>query len=152
MADTAEQRPHNLNHLPARFRGPGDAVFKTLVVALSSGIILLALGTAIVIYREASPTFRAFGYVSFLTETTWDPVAAIHGALPFIIGTLLTSIAALMLAVIPALGVAIFTSGDVDAAVSRPRGATTVRWEASMDDLLLSRDDLTLIARWEVDR
>jgi phosphate transport system permease protein len=110
MADTAEQRPHNLNHLPARFRGPGDAVFKTLVVALSSGIILLALGTAIVIYREASPTFRAFGYVSFLTETTWDPVAAIHGALPFIIGTLLTSIAALMLAVIPALGVAIFTS------------------------------------------
>jgi hypothetical protein len=48
--------------------------------------------------------------------------------------------------------VEIQSPGDVDAAVSRPRGATTVRWEASMGDLLLSRDDLTLIARWEVDR
>lgn len=96
--------------LPARYRGPGDKVFKTIIIALSTGIILLALGTALVIFLEARPTFRAMGFGSFLVETTWDPVAAIHGALPFIIGTLLTSFAALLLAIIPALGVAIFTS------------------------------------------
>ncbi|TVR70498.1 MAG: phosphate ABC transporter permease subunit PstC [Spirochaetaceae bacterium] len=98
------------NLLPARYRGPGDRVFKTVIVLFSSVIILLAIGTALVIYLEARPTFRAFGYWNFLTETTWDPVAAVHGALPFIIGTLLTSFAALALAVVPALGVAIFTT------------------------------------------
>jgi phosphate transport system permease protein len=92
------------------YRGPGDRIFKGIIVVLSTGIIILALGTAVVIYNEAQPTFRAFGYLSFLTETTWDPVAAIHGALPFILGTLLTSFTALLLALVPALGVAIFTS------------------------------------------
>jgi phosphate transport system permease protein len=98
------------NRIAARYRGPGDRVFKTIVVVLSSGIILLAAAMAIVIYLEAMPTFRAFGYVSFLTETTWNPVHAIHGAFPFILGTLFTSFAALMIAVLPALGVAIFVS------------------------------------------
>lgn len=100
------------NHLdlPARYRGPGDQIFKGIILTLSTGIILLALGTAVVIYIEARPTFRAFGYLSFLTETTWDPVARVHGALPFIMGTLITSFMALFLAIIPALGVAIFTS------------------------------------------
>lgn len=94
----------------ARYRAPGDRAFKTVVVALSSAVILLAVAMAVVIYLEAAPTFRAFGYLSFLGETTWDPVAAVHGALPFILGTLLTSFSALALAVIPALGVAIFSS------------------------------------------
>lgn len=96
--------------LPALYRGPGDRVFKLVVLTLSSAIILLAVAMAVVIYLEARPTFRAFGYLSFLTETTWDPVAAIHGALPFIIGTLMTSFVALALALVPALGVAIFVT------------------------------------------
>ena len=96
--------------LPARYRGPADRAFKFIVIGLSCGIILLAVAMAVVIWLEARPTFRAFGYLPFLTETTWDPVAAIHGALPFVLGTLLTSFLALALAVIPALGVAIFVS------------------------------------------
>ncbi|TVQ37293.1 MAG: phosphate ABC transporter permease subunit PstC [Spirochaetaceae bacterium] len=110
MADIAFPLRRSKTLVAARYRAPGDRVFKTVVVLLASGIILLAVAMAVVIYLEAAPTFRAFGYVSFLTETTWDPVAAIHGALPFILGTLLTSFSALLLAVIPALGVAIFTS------------------------------------------
>ncbi len=96
--------------LPRAFRGPGDRVFKYAIVGLSSAVVALALVMAVVIYIEARPTFKAFGYLSFLTETTWDPVKSIHGALPFIIGTFVTSFAALALAAIPAIAVAIFTS------------------------------------------
>jgi len=110
MTDTVLPALRSRTLVAARYRAPGDRVFKTVVVVLASGIIALALAMAVVIYLEAAPTFRAFGYVSFLTETTWDPVAAIHGALPFILGTLLTSFSALLLAVFPALGVAIFTT------------------------------------------
>ncbi|TVR05365.1 MAG: phosphate ABC transporter permease subunit PstC [Spirochaetaceae bacterium] len=110
MADIAIATNRVQTRVAARYRGPGDRVFKAVVVTLSSAIILLAIAMAVVIYAEASPTFRAFGYLSFLRETTWDPVAAVHGALPFIFGTLITSFAALALAIIPALGVAIFVS------------------------------------------
>ena len=96
--------------IPARFRGPGDNVFKTIILILSSGVVFLAAAMAIVMYLEARPAFRAFGFARFLGETTWDPVAAIHGALPFVAGTLLTSVTALILAAVPALAVAIFTS------------------------------------------
>jgi phosphate transport system permease protein len=96
--------------LPPLMRGPGDRVFKYAIIGLSSAVVLLALTMAIVIYAEARPTFKAFGYLSFLAETTWDPVKSVHGALPFIIGTFITSFAALTLATLPALAVAIFTS------------------------------------------
>lgn len=53
--------------IPARYRGPGDSVFRVVVTGLASGIILLAAAMAIVIYLEARPTFQAFGIGSFLT-------------------------------------------------------------------------------------
>ena len=96
--------------IPARYRNPGDRFFKLVVLGLSSSIILLAIVMPVVLFIEAAPTFRAFGFLDFLTETTWDPVAAVHGALPFIIGTLLTSFGALFIAALPAVAVAIFVS------------------------------------------
>lgn len=96
--------------LPAYYRKPGDTVFKAIIMSLSSGIILLAVGMAIVLGLEAAPSFKAFGFLCFISTSTWDPVAGIHGALPFILGTLITSFSALALAILPALGVAIFVS------------------------------------------
>lgn len=96
--------------IPAYYRGPGDRVFKAIIVCMSSSIILLAAAMAVTLWLESSLTFRTFGFWSFLTETTWDPVAGIHGALPFIFGTLITSFGALLISVIPAIGVAIFVS------------------------------------------
>ena len=108
MADVAVAR--KAHTIPARYRGKADTVFKLVILIFSSFIILLAVAMAVMIWLEARPTFQAFGYLDFLTETTWDPVNAIHGALPFIFGTLLTSFLALTLAIVPALGVAIFVS------------------------------------------
>ena len=51
-----------------------------------------------------------FGFFGFLSGTTWDPVKGIHGTFPFLIGTLITSLAALALSFLPAIGVAIFTA------------------------------------------
>lgn len=110
MGEAQSNSIRSASALPRAFRGPGDLVFKYIIIGLSSTVVLLALVMALVIYIEARPTFQAFGYLSFLKETTWDPVKSVHGALPFIIGTFVTSFAALALATIPALAVAIFTS------------------------------------------
>jgi phosphate transport system permease protein len=110
MADGATSLSALRLATPARYRAPGDRFFKIVVLVLSTSVILLALAMGVVIWLEASPTFAEFGYLSFLTETTWDPVAAIHGTLPFIFGTLITSFGALLLSVLPALAIAIFVS------------------------------------------
>ncbi len=48
-----------------------------------------------------------FGF-AFFTRSAWDPVSGDFGALPFIFGTLATSLLALAMAVPLAMGVAIF--------------------------------------------
>ncbi len=109
----AQSRPHTVTIpriLPAWYRRPGDRVFKTLVLILASSVLALALTMAVVLWLGAKPTFDTFGYLSFLRVSTWDPVKSIHGAFPFILGTMITSFGALALAVIPALGVSIFTT------------------------------------------
>ena len=67
-------------------------------------LILVILG---VLFVRALPALRRFG-PSFLWTSTWDPVAEIYGAAPMIVGTLLSSVVALLIAVPLALSVAIF--------------------------------------------
>ena len=62
-----------------------------------------------------------FGW-HFLTGQTWDPVAEVFGALPFIFGTLASSLLALAIAVPIALGAAIFLSELAPLSLARPLG------------------------------
>jgi len=55
----------------------------------------------------AWPAMRTFG-AGFLVTSTWDPVQEEFGALPFIYGTLVSSLLALLIAVPLGLGAAIF--------------------------------------------
>jgi phosphate transport system permease protein len=59
------------------------------------------------LYRGALPAISAFG-IRFAFTSTWDPVAGVFGAWPMIVGTLLTSFLALVIAVPLSLGVAIY--------------------------------------------
>jgi phosphate transport system permease protein len=79
-----------------------------LVTLLAAGTIFLI--TAIVFYelwaQSALPRHQ-FGW-HFLFTSTWDPVAEQFGALPFIYGTVVTSLLALLIAVPQGVGSAIF--------------------------------------------
>jgi phosphate transport system permease protein len=76
---------------------------------LACGICVLAL-VAVIIYElvtRSSLSWHAFGF-KFFFDSDWDPVNEQFGALPFVYGTIVSSILALVLAVPLALGVAIF--------------------------------------------
>ena len=79
-----------------------------LITLLAAGTIFLI--TAIVLYelyvQSVLPRHK-FGW-HFLFTSTWDPVAGEFGALPFIYGTVVTSILALLIAIPQGLGSAIF--------------------------------------------
>ena len=89
----------------------GDKIFIIVAVILGSSVIILTAGMAFVLFEEGSSTFFEFGFWGFISETTWDPaVELVFGAWPFMIGTFVTSGAALLIAFFPALAVAIFSA------------------------------------------
>ena len=87
----------------------GDRIFLSIIFVLGLSIILLAFGIAIVLYQEGSLALKEFGFWGFIKGVTWDPgVNFKFGALPFMIGTLITSFSALAIAFFPAVAIAVF--------------------------------------------
>jgi phosphate transport system permease protein len=87
----------------------GDRLFR----GLTAGFALVLLGVLVsiigVLAYESSDSIRKFGW-GFLLNSTWDPVAEEFGALPFIYGTVLASLLALLQAVPLSIGTAVFLS------------------------------------------
>ena len=69
--------------------------------------------------RGALPAADRFG-LGFITSSVWDPVAGHFGAWPAVVGTLLTSLLALAMAVPLALGVAIYLTEFAPGPIRRP--------------------------------
>ncbi len=65
------------------------------------------------------PTIKQFGF-GFLTGRTWQPASDIYGALPFIYGTIVSSLIALIIAVPISLGIAIFLVEQAPAKIAAP--------------------------------
>jgi phosphate transport system permease protein len=87
----------------------GDVLFRGLTI-LSASLILLAFLAIGYVLWDTSPQSRAKFGLGFLISDAWNPVKLDFGALPFIYGTVITSLFALILAVPIGLGVAIFLS------------------------------------------
>lgn len=88
----------------------GDRLFLALVTVLGLSVVGLAVAMAIVLGRDAGLAFERFGFFSFLTRSSWNPVSGEFGAWPFVLGTFITSVAALVLSFLPALGLAILSA------------------------------------------
>src|SRR5688572_21709155 len=69
----------------------------------------------------AQDSIDTFG-ASFLISKQWDPVRELYGALPYIFGTVVSSLVALVIAVPIALGIAIFLAELAPRRLARPLG------------------------------
>jgi phosphate transport system permease protein len=90
----------------------GDLPWKWILIAASILVMILILAVGDMLWRESVDARTAFGF-GFLTPTkdpSWDPVNDNFQAWPFIYGTLLTSLAALVIALPISVGIAIFMS------------------------------------------
>ena len=84
-----------------------DRVF--FLAMLACGLSVLAL-VGLIVYElitKSSLSWHAFGW-KFFVQSDWDPVNDQYGALPFVYGTIVSSLLALALAVPLAIGVAVF--------------------------------------------
>jgi phosphate transport system permease protein len=85
----------------------GDRAFRwfTLLMAMSVFILIVLFGFELA--GGAKLSLHKFGW-RFLTSSDWDPVNDVYGALPFIFGTLVSSLIALLIAVPLSIATAVF--------------------------------------------
>jgi len=104
-ANAAESRPL----LHASGGEAGDRVFRSAITACGLAVLgVLGLIVFELVVRSQL-SWHAFG-LKFFSSSDWDPVNEQFGALPFIYGTLLSSLIALIIAVPLSIGVAVFTT------------------------------------------
>ncbi len=84
-----------------------DKAFETLTLLASLAVVALLFLVGWELIRESHLSISKFGF-HFLFSSTWDPVAEEYGALPFIYGTFMSSLIALIIAVPLSVGTAIF--------------------------------------------
>jgi phosphate transport system permease protein len=87
----------------------GDNLFKILATILAASAVVILAVTGYTLFTGSLPVLQRFG-LYFFVGTQWNPVAGreIFGALPYLLGTLVTSGIALLIGVPLSLGIAIF--------------------------------------------
>ena len=89
------------------WRAGGERAFKwlTLLMALSVFVLIVLIGLELA--RGSQLALHKFGW-HFLVSSDWDPVNEQFGALPFIFGTVVSSLIALLIAVPLSIATAIY--------------------------------------------
>ena len=93
------------------------------LTAISAAILVLLGYFFVKLTLEAKPVFEKFGVLGFVFENDWDVSKGIYGALPLVVGTLVTSALALVIGVPIAVSVALFLT---ELCPRRMRGSLTV--------------------------
>jgi phosphate transport system permease protein len=100
-------------------RTKGDLTFRIGTGAMAGLLIAIVGGIALVLTHDAWLSVQKFG-LNFWRGQVWDPVSGEFGALPFIWGTLYSSVLALLIATPIALGISVFISELCPAALRQP--------------------------------
>jgi phosphate transport system permease protein len=75
-----------------------ENVFRKSLMIVGLLIVILVLGILLTLIIQSLPSIKALG-LKYLWGKTWDPVQDIYGALPFLLGTLLSSFLALIISI-----------------------------------------------------
>ncbi|HEY8606327.1 MAG TPA: phosphate ABC transporter permease subunit PstC [Noviherbaspirillum sp.] len=98
-----------------------DFIFHKLTLFFALSVLLVLAGIIVSLVINAWPAFREFG-PAFVTTVEWDPVNDQYGALIAIVGTVATSLIALLIAFPISFGIALFLTEICPVALRRPLG------------------------------
>jgi len=98
-----------------------DFIFHKLTMLFAASVLVALLGIIVSLAIGAAPAFKAFG-PGFITTVDWDPVNEHFGAAIAIVGTLVTSFIALLIAFPISFGIALFLTEICPVWLRRPMG------------------------------
>jgi phosphate transport system permease protein len=95
----------------------GDIIARLTTLIFAASILAITFLLVYQLFVSSQPARAAMGF-GFLSSSTWNPVTEQFGALPFIYGTVVTSLLAMLISVPMGLGAAIFLSELAPARIS----------------------------------
>jgi phosphate transport system permease protein len=95
----------------------GDIIARLTTLIFAASILAITFLLVYQLFVGSQPARAAMG-LGFLSSSTWNPVTEQFGALPFIYGTVVTSLLAMLISVPMGLGAAIFLSELAPARIS----------------------------------
>jgi len=115
----------DLASAPTRRTRPRGAlvaqVFEGLCFSAATALLVALGGLLVSLFIGGLPAFQKAGF-GFFTTATWNPVTEVYGAAGPVVGTVITSVLALALALPVAGGVAFFLTELCPASLRRPIG------------------------------
>jgi phosphate transport system permease protein len=124
----------------------GDQVFRYLCMTAVLAMMATLIGLVGSLVSGGWMALSHFGF-SFFTTSTWDPVADQYGAAAPIVGTLITSFLALVLALPVAIGAAVFLVEICPQAIARWL-AIAVELLAGIPSIVYGMWGLFVLAPW----
>jgi phosphate ABC transporter permease protein PstC len=121
-AGTATHDDRSFHERPSAARLP-DVFLRWTLTAIAVGVLALIAFFFIRLYGESRPLFNEVGIIDFVFSDQWVPNKNQFGALPLVVGTLITSAIALLIGVPVAVAVALFAT---ELCPVRIRGALTI--------------------------
>lgn len=107
MTNNGGAKPKALPLLPFSRSGFADKVFQKLTAFFAFLILALAFLIAFKLWQASGPTFQKMGW-KFFTSSDWDPIQEIFGSVPYVYGTVVSSLIALLIAAPFGLGISVF--------------------------------------------
>ncbi len=124
----------------------GDRIFKGTAFFFAAMVLVVLFGIMLLLLKEAWPTFAHFGF-GFFYHSEWDVVNNKFGALVPIVGTLVTSLIAIIIGVPVSFGIAIFITLMAPTWMKRPVGIA-IELLAAVPSIIYGMWGLFYFAPW----
>ncbi|ANJ68147.1 phosphate ABC transporter permease subunit PstC [Halothiobacillus diazotrophicus] len=123
-----------------------DRIFKGSAFSFAALVLIVLFGIMLMLFKEAWPTFAHFGF-GFFASAEWDAVNNKYGAIIPIIGTLVTSLIAVVIGVPVSFGIAIFITLMAPNWMKRPVGIA-IELLAAVPSIIYGMWGLFYFAPW----
>ena len=97
MTTAVTEAPPSLVQKRTGRSGRGDRIYRAVITSMVVVVLVIFTGVFITLVSGAWPAMKRFG-PRFIVSTGWDPVHLVFGALPFIVGTVVVALGAIILA------------------------------------------------------
>ncbi len=124
----------------------GDQIFKNVTAVFAWIIPLVFAGVFFMLIQKSWLSITTFGW-GFIFGSAWNPVTNEYGALPFIYGTIVSSLLALIIAVPLGLGCAIYLS-EVSTSKYKEVIATMVDMLAAIPSVVYGLWGIFVLGPW----
>src|SRR4029453_10817606 len=128
---------------PSRF---GDKAFEWLTCAMALTVVVLVVLTGWTLWNGSVGAIKKFGF-HFLVTSTWDPFPDAFGVLPFIYGTLVSSLIALLIAVPLGIATAAYLTELAPLWIRQPLGSL-IEMLAEIPRVILGLWGIFVIIPW----